>query len=123
MSSKNGSPVSAQEAHNALTLKETAQTRLTPELIIAAVAEHFSVDAAELIGKRGDAKLVQARNTAVFLCRELLHLTLVNIGNIFGKRNHTSVLYAVKSIAKRCAGDNDTHKLVEELKQKCLSRC
>ncbi|MDR1686576.1 MAG: hypothetical protein LBR82_09120 [Desulfovibrio sp.] len=123
MSSKNGSSASAQEAYDALTLKETLHARLTPELIIAAAAEHFSVDAGELVGKRRDGKYAQARNTAMFLCRELLNLTLVSIGNIFGKRDHTSVLYAVKSVTKHCAADNDTHKLVEELKQKCLSRC
>ncbi|MDR2669773.1 MAG: hypothetical protein LBC14_07480 [Desulfovibrio sp.] len=123
MSSKNGLPASAREAYKALTLKETGLTRLTPELIIAVVAEHFAVDAGDIIGKRRDGKLAPARNTAVFLCRELLNLTLVSIGNIFGKRDHTSVLYAVKSVRKRCEDDNDTHKLVEELKQKCLSRC
>jgi chromosomal replication initiator protein len=123
MSSKNGSPASAQEAYNVLIMKETLHSRLTPELIIAVVAEHFSVDAGELIGKRRDGKIALARNIAVFLCRDLLNLTLVNTGNIFGKRNHTSILYAAKSIGKRCSIDNDTHKLVEELKQKCFSRC
>jgi chromosomal replication initiator protein len=123
MSSKNGLSASARDAYDALTLKETGHARLTPELIIAVVAEHFAVDAGELTGKRRDGKLAPARNTAVYLCRELLNLTLVTIGNIFGKRDHTSVLYAVKSVRKRCEHDNDTHKLVEELKQKCLSRC
>jgi chromosomal replication initiator protein len=123
VSSKNGSPAPAREAYATLTLKETSNARLTPELIIAVVAEHFSVDAGELIGKRRDGKLSQARYIAVFLCRELLRLKLVTLGNIFGKRNHTSVLYAVRSIAKRCLIDNDTNKLVEELKHTCLSRC
>jgi chromosomal replication initiator protein len=122
MSTKNGSPASAQEAYAALTLHETDHAGPTPELIIAAAAEHFSVDPEDIIGKRRDRKTASARNTAMFLCRELLNPTLANIGRVFGNRDHTSVLYAVKTVGKRCAADKDTHKLVEELKQKCLNR-
>jgi chromosomal replication initiator protein len=123
MTTKNGVPLSAREAFAALTLKEPEHSRLTPELIISVVAEHFSVGAEDITGKTRDKKISAARNAAVFLCRELLSLSLANIGSFFGHRDHTSILYAIKTVRKRCAVDKDTNNLVEHLKQKCLIRC
>jgi chromosomal replication initiator protein len=122
MTKKNGLQSSARDAYTALSLKETERSRLTPDLIIAVVAEHFSISAEEIISKMRDRKSSLARNTAIFLCRDLLNLSLVGIGSFFGKRDHTSILYSIKKIRKLCESDKDTNKLVGELKKMCLNR-
>lgn len=98
------------------------QRLLTPDLIIELVAGQFSVSKEELTGKKRNKSLSLARPVAMFLCRELLGLSLVQVGRIFGGRDHSSVLYLVNKIRLLQESDKDTNNKVLSLKQMCLAR-
>jgi chromosomal replication initiator protein len=72
--------------------------RVEVEDILQVVTRHFGVTVEQLRGKRRTAQIVEARQVAMALCRELTNLSLSEIGARFGKRDHTTVLYACDKI-------------------------
>jgi chromosomal replication initiator protein len=77
----------------------------TPERIFNTVAEGFGIKAEALIGRRRTASIVLPRQVAMYLLRQLTELSLVEIGGLFGGRDHTTVMYACDRVAARVAGD------------------
>jgi chromosomal replication initiator protein len=75
--------------------------RLTPERIVAVVAERFGIKSETLLGKRRTQVVAQPRQVAMFLMRQLTEMSLVEIGRVFGGRDHTTVLYACERVAQR----------------------
>lgn len=101
--------------------KDDEQRFLTPGAIIAIVAKYFSVSPEDIIGKSRNKAIILPRQTAIYLTRELLGMPLVQIGKIFGGRDHSSIVYAIKKINESEKSDKVTNKIVTELKQLCLS--
>jgi chromosomal replication initiation ATPase DnaA len=66
----------------------------------ATVAKHYRLPAAELKGKSRRQHIVEARSTAMHLCRTLSGASLAEIGRHFGSRDHTTVLHACQKIAE-----------------------
>ena len=102
--------------------REPDHSFLSPSSIILTVARHFSVPPEELAGKNRDKAVSLARHIAILLCRELLGVSLVQAGRIFGGRDHSSVLYSIKKIKQLQDSNKDMHKRVEELRKLCLTR-
>ncbi len=73
--------------------------------IIAAVAENFGVDVADLRSARREARIVRARHVAMYLARHMTGRSLPYIAQAIGGRDHTSVLYGVRRIAMDLAED------------------
>lgn len=63
-----------------------------------AVCTHYKISRNELNSVRRNARLVRPRQVAFFLCRELTTRSFPEIGRMFGGRDHTTVLYAVRKI-------------------------
>jgi chromosomal replication initiator protein len=70
----------------------------TPDRIVAAVAERFGVKSELLMGKRRTRVVVLPRQVAMYLMRQLTDLSLVDIGRVFGGRDHTTVMYACERV-------------------------
>ena len=80
--------------------------RLTPEKVLATVAEAFGVKPDALCGKRRTQSIVMPRQVAMFLLRQLTDLSLVEIGSVLGGRDHTTVMYSCDKVADRIGTDN-----------------
>lgn len=83
-------------------LKEILQPQngpVTPQQIQRAVADYFHLDIAEMKAKHRSQRVALPRQIAMFLCRELTDLSLPRIGQLFGGRDHTTVLHACNKIA------------------------
>src|SRR5262245_6117506 len=78
----------------------------TPERILNTVAEDFGIKADALIGRRRTQSIVLPRQVAMYLLRQLTELSLVEIGLLFGGRDHTTVMYACDRIGERAAADS-----------------
>ena len=65
---------------------------VTSQMIIDAVAEHFSITSAEIRSQRRDTKYVYPRKIAMYLCREMTDDSLLTIANLLNKKDHTTVL-------------------------------
>lgn len=84
---------------------------ITPTLIINVVAEHFGVKPEDITSKKRNSEFVQPRQVVMYLCRELTDTSLINVGKILGKKDHTTVMHGVKKIEAEI-------KTNEELKNK-----
>lgn len=69
---------------------------ITPERIQEIVASHWRVTAEGLRSKSRTKKLTVPRQAAMYLCRELLALQLVEIGQRFGGRDHSTVIHSLE---------------------------
>ena len=95
---------------------------LTPDSIILTVAKAFSLPPEEVTGKNKDKTVSLARHIAILLCRELLGLSLIQVGRIFSGRDHSSILYSIKKVKQLQSSDKIMHKRVEELRKLCLTK-
>lgn len=71
-----------------------------PNGIVAVVAAHFGVAAAEIAGPRRREGVIPARHVAMYLVRALTPLSLPAIGRVFGHRHHTTVLAACQKVER-----------------------
>jgi chromosomal replication initiator protein len=96
--------------------------QITAAIIMAATAEYFSVTMEELQGANRSRTLVNARQIAMYLCRELTELSLPRIGQSFGGKDHTTVMHAVKKITNLMSERRATYTQVTELTARIKSR-
>lgn len=93
----------------------------TPAAIIALVAEAFSLSSEDISGNARTANVVLARQTAMYLCRELMAISTSSLGRYFNGKNHATVLYACKKIKKIMNSDKDMHILITTIRKKFLA--
>lgn len=70
----------------------------SPADIIAQTANYFGLSPLDLEGSSRSQPIAQARQIAMYLCREMTNLSLPKIGEVFGGRDHTTVMYANRKI-------------------------
>jgi chromosomal replication initiator protein len=80
--------------------------------------EAFDVTRDELVSAGRTARLAWARQVAMYLAREHTGATLPAIGESFGGRNHTTVMYACRRAGERIAEDPVAHALVRDLERR-----
>ena len=73
---------------------------ITVELIMKAVADHYHISIRDILGKKRSRNLARPRQIAMAITKDLTNLSLPAIGDAFGGRDHTTVMHAVKTIAK-----------------------
>jgi chromosomal replication initiator protein len=72
---------------------------ISPTDIITATAQYFKLTVDDLYGSSRSQAVATARQIAMYLCRERTSLSLPKIGQLFGNRDHTTVMYAYKKIS------------------------
>ncbi|HHW74654.1 MAG TPA: chromosomal replication initiator protein DnaA [Firmicutes bacterium] len=87
--------------------------KITVEKIIEATAEHFHLKGDDICGKRRTKEIAFARQVAMYLARDLTELSLPKIGEEFGGRDHTTVLYAVRKIEDLLESEGDKKMTVD----------
>ena len=95
-----------------------AGRRATPptlERIQEIVCEHFSLTREELLSASRVARISRPRQLAMYLAREHTQASLPTIGAAFAKRNHTTVMHAVKKVREQLENDADTQEIVRDL--------
>lgn len=93
---------------------------VTIEAIQAEVARQFGCHVNDLRGDRRSQDIAYARQIAMHLCRELTDASLPHIGERFGGRHHTTVLYAVQKVERllKDGHDRQLHELVQTITQR-----
>ena len=90
--------IDANLAYDVLKNSFTNDHIITIDSITKAVCQHFNLQPDQLRSKRKTADLVRARQIAMFLCRKYISTSLKAIGEKFGGRDHSTVIYALTSI-------------------------
>ncbi|WP_277501521.1 MULTISPECIES: chromosomal replication initiator protein DnaA [unclassified Nocardioides] len=96
-------------------IPDGGEPEITPAAIIAQTAAYFGVAIEDLTGPSRGRHLVQGRQIAMYLCRELTDLSLPKIGAQFGNRDHTTVMYANNKINQLLAERRSVYNQVSEL--------
>ena len=119
-----GQPVDLAAARLVLkdVLHDGRAPAITAALVVAVAADFFGVSVEELEGPSRSRSLVQARQTAMYLCRELTELSLPKIGTVFGNRDHTTVMHAERKIRKEMAEKREVFDRVTELTTRVRQR-
>jgi chromosomal replication initiator protein len=88
---------------------------IAPTDIITNTAEYFKLSVDDLYGSSRSQAVATARQIAMYLCRELTNLSLPKIGQLFGGRDHTTVMYANKKISELMKERRSIYNQVTEL--------
>ncbi len=116
----NASEITLELAEDALKdiINPNKQTEITPELIIHVVAEHFGVKPEDITSKKRNSEFVQPRQVVMYLCRDLTDSSLVQIGKLLGKKDHTTVLHGIKKVTEELAVNDELRNKIETIKKK-----
>ena len=96
-----GEPISIGLAREALKDLLSLQNRqISVENIQKTVADFYKIKVAEMYSKRRPASIARPRQIAMYLAKELTQKSLPEIGELFGGRDHTTVLHAVRKVAQ-----------------------
>ncbi|ASO17680.1 chromosomal replication initiator protein [Actinoalloteichus hoggarensis] len=122
--SLNRQPVDVQLAEIVLRdlIPDSHAPEITASTIMAVTATFFNVGIDDLSGPGKTKALAQARQIAMYLCRELTDLSLPKIGQTFGGRDHTTVMHANKKIRKEMAERRRIYDQVQELTSRIKQR-
>ncbi len=88
---------------------------ITADQIMASTSDYFGVSLEDLRGHSRSRVLVNARQVAMYLCRELTDLSLPRIGQAFGGRDHTTVMHADRKIRQQMAERRSLYNQIAEL--------
>ncbi|MDY7546100.1 chromosomal replication initiator protein DnaA [Glaciimonas sp. CA11.2] len=94
--------------------------QISVENIQKTVADFFNIKVADMYSKKRPANIARPRQIAMYLAKELTQKSLPEIGELFGGRDHTTVLHAVRKIAgdrtKNPECNHELHVLEQTLK-------
>lgn len=96
-------------------LSDPDDTEVSVSLVMGQTASFFGITIEQMCSSDRSRPIVEARQTAMYLCRELTDLSLPKIGEAFGGRDHTTVMYANKKIAASMTERRETYNNVTEL--------
>ncbi len=96
-------------------IPDDSTPEITASLIMAQTAAYFSLTLDDLCGTSRSRVLVNARQIAMYLCREMTELSLPKIGQTFGGRDHTTVMHADRKVRYLMAERRSIFNQVSEL--------
>ena len=85
------------------------------------VAEHYDIRLADMTSKKRPKAIAFPRQVAMYLCKELTGLSLNEIGEAFGGRDHTTVLYGIQVITVKLKDDFSLLATVSTIRNKIRS--
>lgn len=91
------------------------EKKISIELIQNKVAAYFDVKTSELKAKKRNRQISYPRQIAMYLVRELTNMTLPDIGEHFGGRDHSTVIHAYEKIRKELKKDQNVNNLLNRL--------
>lgn len=100
----------------------TNKQHLTYDVIIDCVCKYFSVDKVDLLGKKKHKEIVEPRQICMYIIYEMLDLPLTSISQVFGKRDHTTVIHARDKITNLIKENNRIKIAVNDIKSMALKQ-
>ena len=85
--------------------------------IIKAVCNYFDITEADIVGKKRNKEIVEPRMIAIYMTSEMLELPLISIGQLFGGRDHTTIMHARDKIGKEVRTNKKTQTVINEIKK------
>ena len=113
-----GKEVNIEVARSALKDLLSIQNRqISVESIQRTVANFYNIKVADMYSKKRPANIARPRQIAMFMAKELTQKSLPEIGELFGGRDHTTVLHAVRKITEERQRDSHLNHELHVLEQ------
>lgn len=96
-------------------LEQSAAKQITIDLIKKITASHFNIRYADMESPKRSKMIALCRQVAMYLAREHTQSSLIDIGDAFGGRDHSTVLHACKKVRDALKTDNQLSKDVETI--------
>ena len=107
----------AQEALKGLVVQQTANTTaITIDKIKMAVADYYKISTSQLSASVRVSNISNARHIAMYLCRNLLDVPFIKIGDEFGGRDHSTVINACEKVDKLLKTDPNFKQAIDDIK-------
>ena len=88
---------------------------VTAESIQKVVSKYFGVRLSDMRSKKRTKILTLPRHVAMYLCRRLTNLSLIDVGRDFGRKDHTTVMHACNKIDEAMQNDPGFAKTIDQL--------
>lgn len=86
------------------------------DMVIKTVASYFNVSPFDIRGKNKNQSIVLPRQIAMYLCRKLTDFSTTEIGNEFGGKNHTTVMYNVQKVEARLkSSEKEINNVIDKI--------
>ena len=113
-----GRPVTLEMAQESLSdILRATDRKVTIDEIIRKVTDHYGVNLTDMLSARRTRSIARPRQVAMYLSKKLTSKSLPEIGRRFGKRDHTTVIQAVKKIEELQSIDNQIAKDIGVLRR------
>ena len=116
-----GKPLSMELAELALVDLLPTESAPNPDQVMEVVARTFDINVDDLLNRDRSKKFALPRQVAMYLLRELGNISLPQIGEILGGRDHTTVMYACDKIADMVERDELFRRQVNQIRDKLFS--
>ena len=119
-SNMTGQPISLELCEVALKeiFDQKQPKKVTAEMIMQAVSEYYNVTLSELIGPTRKREITVPRQVAIYLTREMTGMSLPQIGEVFGGRDHTTIMHSCKVMENAINRDSSMKNLVNTIKNR-----
>ena len=91
---------------------------ITPQLIIDVVCEHFHITKEQMISKSRSNDIAKPRQIAMYLCKNMTGVSLENIGELLGGRDHSTVIHGINKVEAELQTNEATVNLLNIIKKK-----
>ena len=108
----------AAESVQSLSGGKAFANELSEQKIINTVADYYNLAPSQLVGKIRTGQIALARHIAMYLIRNTLDVPLKKIGDIFGGKDHTTVMNAIQKVDKGLKTDMSLKEAVDELQKR-----
>ena len=99
-----------------------SQKEITIDHIRNVVCDHLKVDQAVFDSAKRTREVAQARQIAMYLCKQHTKAPLAAIGAAIGGKNHATVLHACKTVSNLIETDKTFSQLIEEIERKVMAK-
>ena len=112
-----GSPPSILIAQNAIRdiLNDNQPIPITVERIISEVSRTYGVSAGDIRSSKRSAQVSTARQISMYIVREITQMSMSTIGEEFGGRDHSTVVYAIQQVEKNMKQDSRFKETVDDI--------
>jgi chromosomal replication initiator protein len=112
-----GLPLTQQLVESALVDMLPRRTEIQPKMVVSQVADAFGVSVEQMLGRDRSRQVALPRQIAMYLLREEANISLPQIGETLGGRDHTTVMYGCEKIADMLERDDRLRRQVIEIKE------
>ncbi|RRD40732.1 chromosomal replication initiator protein DnaA [Leptotrichia sp. OH3620_COT-345] len=113
--------ITLQQVQDEITSRmRSQQSKINAEKIIEVISEEYSIPISDMKARKKQQEIVNARQIAMFLLKDILDLNLTTIGGLFGGKDHSTVISSIRKIEGKIEESTVFKKELDRVRQKIV---